>query len=134
MERNNHSEVGSNLGPSRSVVAQHPHKNLFLKSGISCLIISYILLIASQMKCAVCEEKCTLNPSLCAGVRFQGDNSPIICNPPSKNNISVFLVFLFRGHIIVGTVSQFSFHLFENHAVWFEELSDLLTNFDAPIH
>ena len=72
MERDNHSEVGSNLGPSRLVVAKHPHKNLFLKSDMSCPIINHILFIASQMKCAVYDEKCTFNPSLCAGVSFQG--------------------------------------------------------------
>jgi len=72
MERDKHSDVGSNLGPSRHVVAQHSHKTSFLKSGMSCPIISHIFFIASQMKYAVCDEKCTLNPPLCAGVRFQG--------------------------------------------------------------
>ena len=72
MERNNHSEVGSNLGTSLRAVAQHPHKNLFLKSGISCPITSYMLFVDSQKKGAVSDEKCTLNPSLCSGVRFQG--------------------------------------------------------------
>jgi hypothetical protein len=60
MERNNHSEVGSNVGPSLRVAAQRPHKNLFLKSGISCPIISYILFVDSQMKCAVWDEKCAI--------------------------------------------------------------------------
>jgi hypothetical protein len=54
MERNNDSEVGSNLGPSLRVVAQHPHKNLFLKSGVSCPIISYIFI------CWLTEEMCSL--------------------------------------------------------------------------
>jgi hypothetical protein len=72
MERNNHSEVGSNLGHSLRAVAQHPYKNLFLKLDISCPIISYILFVDSQAKFSVWDQKYTLSLSLYGGIMFHG--------------------------------------------------------------
>lgn len=66
---------------------------------------------------------------------MKSDNLQVIYNPPppKKKYFSIFSAFFLEG-AIVGTASYFSFHPLENHEAWLKEMSDLLTNFDIPVH
>jgi len=66
---------------------------------------------------------------------MKSEHPRIKLKAPQKQYINTFCCFYFLcRNIKIGSCFFFLLRPLEHHGVWFEDLSELTTNFDAPIH